>query len=58
MTAKTRERAAGARRMALAAGGARAEKQRKRDAALAKGRATQRTVRAIRARDDDGKEGR
>lgn len=48
------KRAAGMRRQRLASGGVAAEKQRKKDYAMARGRATQKLVRAIRQRDEGG----
>lgn len=49
---KMKDRAAGMRRQRLAAGGWSAEKQRKRDFQMAKGRQTQKMVRAIRKREE------
>jgi hypothetical protein len=45
-------RAAGMRRQRLAAGGVSAEKQRKKDFQMARGRQTQKMVRAIRSREE------
>jgi hypothetical protein len=49
---RLKDRSAAMRRERLAAGGVRAEKQRKRDYQMAKGRQTQKTVRAIRKREE------
>ena len=46
------KKAAGMRRQRLATGGISAEKQRKKDFAMARGRATQKTIRAIRQREE------
>ena len=51
MRQRAKDRAAGARRMARAAGGVQAEKQRKRDAQMARGRAQQRLIRQTRQQD-------
>ena len=50
------DRAAGMRRNHLARGGVEAEKQRKREHQMARGRATQQTVRAIRQREEEAED--